>query len=85
MWTVNDKRFLRSMRIQSTDPPVPLPRFRVEPAATKGWYRVIDSVFRPVVEIEKFGPKSIPNARAAADDKAAELNAKHVKSGGAQS
>jgi hypothetical protein len=43
MWTTNDKKFLRTMGIASSDPPAPLPRFRVEPPDAEGQYRVIDA------------------------------------------
>lgn len=76
MWTTTDLLFLRSLEIAATDPPSPLPRFRVEAGAVAGWYRVIDAAkrFRPHHD---FGP-AIGDPRAAAEAMAARLNAKHV-------
>jgi hypothetical protein len=80
VWTKSDQQFLRSMGIASTPAPQPLPRFRVEPAAQAGWYRVIDT-FDPkkVTEVAVFATHTLPTARAAALERAAQLNAKHVK------
>lgn len=75
MWTKDDLRLLRSMRIDAADPPEALPRFRVEPGDIDGWYRVIDVVrgFRPSFD---FGP-DWQDPRAAAEDLAGQLNEKH--------
>ena len=76
MWTRTDERFLRSMRIRSTDPPAALPRFRVEPSRVAGRYLVIDAErdFKPVADV---GAKDFPDPRAAAEELARQRNAGH--------
>jgi hypothetical protein len=78
MWSKSDARFLRSLRIESTNPPAPLPRFRVEPSDIEGGYRVIDSnrKHRSVYEVDQ---STFNDPRAAAEDIAAQMNAKHVE------
>jgi len=72
MWTQDDLRYLRSLRIESTNPPEPLPRFQVEPSEVDGEYRVIDRT-HPTRKFE-FGPMW-PDPRRAAEDYAHHLNA----------
>lgn len=76
MWTKADERFLRTLRIESTHPPAPLPRFRVEPSDVEGEYRVVDALrqYRPTFD---FGT-DWKDPRAAAEDLAAQLNEKHA-------
>ena len=78
MWTENDKRFLRSLRITSDQPPTPLPplpRFRAVPTAMTGWYRVVDGKRRrPMVD---FGPENFSDPMAAAEDTARQMNKRH--------
>lgn len=76
MWSKPDTAFLRSLRILATDPPPPLPRFRVEPGDIEGWYRVIDAL-RQYRSAFEFGP-DWKDPRAAAEDLARQLNEKHV-------
>jgi hypothetical protein len=73
MWTTNDKRFLRSMGIDASDPPAPLPRFRVEPPDAEGRYRVIDAKTPRSKWMAKF------DSRAAAEACADEMNGKGTK------
>jgi hypothetical protein len=87
MWTKSDQRFLRSLRIESTNPPVPLPRFRVEPSDVEGGYRVIDTlnqviaskrlIYRTVYEVDETGVAGFSDPRDAAENIAAQLNVKH--------
>ena len=77
VWTLNDRRFLRSMRIASSDPPDPLPRFRVEPSRVEGYYAIVDAE-RKWRSTFEFGGKEFPDPRAAAENYAAQLNAKPV-------
>lgn len=84
MWTTDDRRFLRSMRIASDGegPPAlpPLPRFVVVPTAVNGWYRINDRVRRrPFLD---FGPENFPDPRAAAEDEAQRLNERQAASRG---
>lgn len=76
MWTKADEKYLRSMRVVATDPPAPLPRFRVEPSDVEGWYRVVDALrkFKPAFD---FGT-DWRDPRAAAEDLARQLNEKHT-------
>jgi hypothetical protein len=76
MWSIADQRFLRSLRIASTNPPAPLPRFRVEVSEIEGGYRVVDALrkFRTTHEVGQ----EFADPRAAAEDIAAQLNTKHV-------
>lgn len=76
MWTKADEKVLRSMRIEATDPPAPLPRFRVEPSEVEGEYQVVDSLrhFKPAFD---FGT-DWTDPRAAAEDLARQLNEKHM-------
>lgn len=79
MWSLRDEKFLRTMRIASSPPPVDLPRFRVEPSDREGWYRVYDAHRLPQFVLSgEIGPP-IENPRAAAEDLAAQLNEKHAK------
>lgn len=75
MWTENDKRYLRSLRIVSSDPPSPLPRFQVETAAVEGEYQVIDRLiqFRATHTIAA----TFNDPRSVADAIATELNTKY--------
>lgn len=74
-WTTKDERFLRSLGITSSDPPAPLPRFRVEASDRAGFYRVLDArrAFRVAAEI---GPP-VKEPRESAEDLARQLNEKH--------
>lgn len=79
MWTEDDKRFLRSMRIKADAPPTalpPLPRYRAVPTALAGWYRVVDGRRRRPVE--DFGPENFKDPRAAAEDVARQMNARQA-------
>lgn len=83
MWTNDDRRFLRSLRIAADQPPPslpPLPRFRVVPTPMKGWYRILDGGRRRAVL--DFGPEHFCDPRAAAEDYARQLNDQHVKENG---
>lgn len=75
-WFESDVAFLRSLRIVSSDPPPPLPRFRVEAAKKAGDYRVIDALhrYRPrwVFSSDRADP------RAAAESLARQLNEQHA-------
>lgn len=75
MWTKADKRFLHAMCIVATDPPSPLPRFRVEVGPIEGEHQVIDTArgFRAYI----FG-KDWPDPRAAAESVASSWNERHA-------
>lgn len=77
IWSNSDKRYLRSLRVESIDPPHPLPRFQVEPAEMEGEYRVFD-------RLDKYRETHIiaahfDNPRAMAEAIASELNEKHER------
>lgn len=80
-WSVNDKRFLRSLRIEADDDPPPMPpmpRFLAMPTALTGWYRVVDSVRRrPMLD---FGPDNSKDPRADAEDSARKMNERYEAS-----
>lgn len=78
MWGPADMQFLRSMRIAATNPPAPLPRFRVEPTKLPGWYRVIDAAVR-YKPVNDFGPDSFSDPRGAAEDLARQRNEQHER------
>ena len=78
-WTVDDRRFMRSLRIVADDPAPPLPRFVVEPGMNVGEYILIDRYARGRYAggATVFTPKSFENPRAAADDVARQMNEKY--------
>lgn len=77
MWTLADKRYLHRLKVSPDDPPPPLPRFQVEPAAVEGEYQVIDRLlkFRATHTIDAKFEK--PTPREVAEMIAAELNSKY--------
>lgn len=79
MWTKDDQVFLRKMRVDTSDPPPPLPRFRVEPCVDEGWYRVIDARRNFALKSE-FGPP-FEDPRASAEDLAKQLNEQYAEKG----
>lgn len=78
MWTTNDKRFLRSLRIASANPPTPLGRFRVCPSEVDGRYIVYDT-HRKNRSVYDVGPDEFQDPYLAAGDLAAKENSKYVE------
>lgn len=80
-WSISDKRFLKSLEIATTDPPAPLPRFRVEPSDVAGryWvYQVIEKGKRTaVLTVADVGSPEFPDPRAAAEEIARQKNEEH--------
>jgi hypothetical protein len=76
MWTLNDQRFLRSLRIVADDPAAASPRFVVEPGAHEGEFVVIDRQRRTTAIV--FTPRAFREPRPAAEDLARQLNEKHT-------
>lgn len=81
-WSLNDQRFLRSLRIVADEPPTPSPRFYVEPGKVAGEYNVVDKTGRFSEHV--FTPKNFKDTKASAEDFAKQLNEKHVEKHGEQ-
>lgn len=75
-WSLNDKRFLRSLRIVADAPAPPSPRFVVEPGTVDGEYHVVDRLKRFNDYIVN---KSYKDPKAAANEYARQMNAKHAE------
>ena len=75
MWSTNDKRFLRSLRIEQDEPAPPSPRFVVEPGVNDGDFVVVDRKRRTTAIV--FTPRAFRDPRPAAEDLARQLNEKH--------
>lgn len=74
-WSINDARFLRSLRIVADAPPPPSLRFVVEPGAVDGTFDVVDRQRR--FHTHSFAPKEFKQPRAAAEAFATQMNTKH--------
>lgn len=75
-WSINDSRFLRSLRIVADEPPTPSLRFVVEPGKVDGEFNVRDQLGRFSDHV--FTPKNFKDTKAAAEDFARQLNEKHA-------
>lgn len=75
-WSVNDRRFLRSLRIVADEPAPASARFVVEPGRVTGEFHVVDREHRLNDHI--FG-KGFKRPRDAAEDFARQMNVKHKK------
>lgn len=76
-WSVEDAKFLRSLRIVADEPAPPSPRFVVEPGKNAGEFQVVDRLKRSGDHV--FTKKAFKgqNLRAAAEDFARQMNEKH--------
>lgn len=74
-WSINDKRFLRSLRIVADAPAPASPRFVVMAGKHAGEYNVVDRLNRCADHV--FTPDNFDDPKAAADDFAQQLNEKH--------
>ncbi len=78
MWTVNDRRFLKSLRIEPDEPPPAPRRYHAEPGVIEGEYVIVDKGRKPF-GIRHMRLTNFPDPRAAAADIARQLNEEHER------